>query len=67
MLFNFGIQAQISIDLIFNLQFSIEDPRSVGTADLGLRDGLPTGQLLNQAASDVADGDVTFLDALRVV
>src|SRR6266852_715691 len=26
-----------------------------------------THKLLNQAASDVADGDVTFLDALRVV
>jgi len=32
-----------------------------------VNDGLATGQLLNQAASDVANGDVTFLDALRVI
>jgi hypothetical protein len=29
--------------------------------------GLPTSQTLNQAAGDVADCDVTFLDTLRVI
>src|SRR2546422_3677511 len=58
---------QISTELTFA---SIVNRRSrLGRAckPLRLRDGLATSQFFNQAAGDVADGDVTFLDALRVI